>query len=144
MGWNGSLQRYRHKAFDASLSSGVRNRRASIAGGQKQLFPYCRNPSYLQELQEPELQLEHPEEVCFSTPLMPKVENFFTTFSETHSGHDTVVFPKTSFSNSRPQAEHLYSKMGIFLLRYCCDLSGRDGSPAVHLASIDAYFFIIT
>ena len=69
---------------------------------------------YLQELQEPELQLEHPEEVCFPAPLMPKVENFFTTLSEVHSGHDTPVFPKTSFSNSRPHAAHLYSKMGIF------------------------------
>jgi hypothetical protein len=72
---------------------------------------------YLHELQEPELQLEHPEDVCFSTPLMPKVENFFMTLSEAHSGHDTVVFPKTSFSNSRLHAAHLYSKMGIFILR---------------------------
>jgi hypothetical protein len=39
---------------------------------------------YLQELQEPELQDEHPEDVGFSTPLMPNTENFFSTFFELH------------------------------------------------------------
>jgi hypothetical protein len=72
----------------------------------------------LQELQEPELQVEHPEEVCFSPPLMPKSENFFTTSAEVQWGHETVAFPKTSFSNSRPHDEHVYSKIGIFLLRF--------------------------
>jgi hypothetical protein len=73
---------------------------------------------YLQVLQEPELQLEQPDEVCFSTPLMPKRENFLTTSSEVQPGHKTDVFPKTSFSKSSPQEEHLYSKIGIFPLRF--------------------------
>jgi len=73
---------------------------------------------YLQVLQETELQLEQPAEVCFSTPLMPKRENFFTTSSEVQPGHKTDTLPNTSFSNSRPQEAHLYSKIGIFLLRF--------------------------
>jgi hypothetical protein len=73
---------------------------------------------YLQELQEPELQVEHPDAVCFSPPLMPKRDNFFTTSPEVQLGHEMVVFPKTSFSNSRPHEVHVYSKIGIFLLRF--------------------------
>ena len=68
---------------------------------------------YLHELQEPELQLEQPEDVCFSTPLIPNVENFLTTLSEEQFGQATRVFPNTSFSNSRPHAAHLYSNIGI-------------------------------
>jgi hypothetical protein len=86
----------------------------------------------LQELQEPELQLEHPEEVCFPTPLMPKVENFFTTLSEVHSGHDTPVFPNTSFSKSIPHAAHLYSKMGIFFSGNV--VIDRQGQPSSYAA----------
>jgi len=73
--------------------------------------------SHLQELHEPELQVEHPDDVCFWTPLMPKVENFFTTSTDVHPGHDTLVFPKTSFSNSSPQEGHLYSNIGMSILR---------------------------
>lgn len=83
----------------------------------------------MHELQEPELQLEQPEEVCFSTPLIPKVENFFTTSPDEQFGHDTEVFPKTSFSNSSPHEAHLYSKMGIFFLRQD-SVSGRPAGPS--------------
>ena len=78
----------------------------------------CEVSFYLQELQEPELQVEHPEEVCFSPPLMPKSENFFITSAEVQLGHETAAFPKTSFSNARPHDVHVYSKIGIFLLRF--------------------------
>jgi len=67
----------------------------------------------LHELHDPELHPAQPEEVCFSTPLIPNVENFFTTLSEVQFGQDTADEPNTSFSNSRLQAEHLYSKIGI-------------------------------
>jgi hypothetical protein len=62
-----------------------------------------------QEVQPAE---ELPEK-GFSTPLMPKVENFFVTSAPSHLGHLTSVEPKTSFSNSSPQEPHLYSKMGM-------------------------------
>jgi len=54
------------------------------------------------------------EDTCFSTPLMPKTENFFLIFWELHFGHETSGFvPETSFSNSFSQFWHLYSKIGI-------------------------------
>jgi host factor-I protein len=74
----------------------------------------------LHELHELELHDEQPEEVCFPPPLMPKTENFFVISSELQAGQHTIVLPKTSFSKSAPQEEHLYSNIGIrkFLLPY--------------------------
>ena len=72
------------------------------------------------ELHEDELHEEQPEteEVCFSTPLIPKRENFFLMFFELHVGQAIAGFePETSFSNSFPQPSHVYSKIGIFCLR---------------------------
>lgn len=63
------------------------------------------------------LQLEQPAEEVpakgFSTPLMPNRESFFSTSPEPHEGQLTAWEPITSFSNSLPHEEHLYSKMGI-------------------------------
>lgn len=73
------------------------------------LFLY---PQVLQELLLQELQPELPPPL-FSTPLIPKVENFFLTDSELHLGHLTIVLPKTSFSKFSPQSLHLYSNIGI-------------------------------
>ena len=68
----------------------------------------------LQELQEDllhEEQPELPEDVTgFSTPLMPKSENFFVMFLELHFGQATSGFaPDTSFSKLYLQALHVYS-----------------------------------
>jgi len=41
----------------------------------------------LQELHELELHDEHPEDVGFSMPDMPKTESFFLTFSDLQKGH---------------------------------------------------------
>jgi len=65
-------------------------------------------------LQEDELheeQPEPPEEVTgFSTPLIPKRENFFLIFFDPHFGHETSgLDPETSFSKSSEQSLHLYS-----------------------------------
>jgi hypothetical protein len=78
---------------------------------------------YLQLPQLPELQDEH-DALCFRTPFMPKVENFFETFSELHCGQMTAAAPNTSFSNSSPQAEQVYSKIGIG-----CSLQDRAYAP---------------
>jgi hypothetical protein len=48
-----------------------------------------------------------------SVPVAQKTENFFFTFSELQCGQVISWFPKTSFSNSSPQLQHLYSKIGI-------------------------------
>jgi hypothetical protein len=66
----------------------------------------------LQELQVDLLQVPHaePAEVTgFSTPLIPKRENFFFTSKEPHEGHFTSLLPETSSSNSSEQAVHVYS-----------------------------------
>jgi hypothetical protein len=57
----------------------------------------------------------HPEEEeeDFSTPLIPKTENFLFTFFDLHLGQLTLREPKTSSSNSCPHASHMYSNMGI-------------------------------
>ncbi len=70
--------------------------------------------SYLQEEQEfLEQELFEGQEAVpakgFSTPLIPKTESFLTTSAESHSGQAGVFEPKTSFSNSMAQEEHLYS-----------------------------------
>jgi hypothetical protein len=49
----------------------------------------------------------------FSTPLIPKTENFFVTSLEPHFGQETSFETKTRTSNSSLQAGHMYSKMGI-------------------------------
>ncbi len=69
---------------------------------------------YLQDLQEDELQElqpDPPDDVTgFSTPLIPKRENFFVTFLELHFGHETSgLVPETSFSKSSEHSSHLYS-----------------------------------
>ena len=69
---------------------------------------------YWQDLQDDELQELHPDPpddvTGFSTPLIPKRENFFVTFLELHFGHETSgLVPETSFSKSSEQPSHLYS-----------------------------------
>jgi hypothetical protein len=79
--------------------------------GESLLSPELRSVvqgTYLHELHEEELQEVHPE-VCFSTPLIPKTENFFLTFRDLHFGQVTLWLPKTSFSNSSPHLSHWYS-----------------------------------
>jgi hypothetical protein len=44
---------------------------------------------------------------------MPNTDNFFTTLPELHAGQTITALPKTSFSKSDPQAEHLYSNIGM-------------------------------
>jgi hypothetical protein len=84
---------------------------------------------YLHELHEPELHDEQPEEGCFSTPLMPNIENFLITSAELQAGQHTCVLPKTSFSKSDPQDEHLYSNIGmcqlLLLIFFIIAWSGR-------------------
>ena len=65
-----------------------------------------------------EVQPELPdEETGFSTPVMPKRENFFVMFFELHFGQETSGFvPETSFSKSSVQSLHLYSYIGIWLI----------------------------
>jgi hypothetical protein len=70
----------------------------------------------LQVLQEDELHEVQPEpdETCLSTPLIPKVENFFLMFLELQPGHVTFgLAPATSFSNSFLQSRQVYSNIGI-------------------------------
>jgi hypothetical protein len=56
----------------------------------------------LQEDELHEVQLEL-EETCFSTPLIPKTENFFLRFFELHFTHETsALYLETNFSNSSP------------------------------------------
>lgn len=62
----------------------------------------------MQELQEPALQEEQPDEER-STPLMPKTENFFLTSSDPQATQYTFCAPNTSFSNSFPHFVHVYS-----------------------------------
>jgi hypothetical protein len=69
--------------------------------------------SHLHELHEPALQEEQLDDVCLSAPLIPKTENFLITSAELHEGQETELFPKTIISKSAPQAEHLYSNIGI-------------------------------
>lgn len=72
--------------------------------------------NYLHVLQDEELQDVQPdvEETCFSTPLIPKTENFFFMFFELHLMHLTSgLLPETSSSNSVPQSLHLYSNIGM-------------------------------
>lgn len=60
-----------------------------------------------------EVQPEADPEKGLSTPLIPKVENFFLTLSDEQLGQVTATLLKTSFSNSLLQALHKYSKIGI-------------------------------
>ena len=76
----------------------------------------CQLSFYLQELHEPPLHVEHPADVPFSTPFRPKRESFFVTWWEPQFGQSTALIPNTSFSKSRLQAEHLYSKIGMDVL----------------------------
>lgn len=69
---------------------------------------------YLQEVQELfEQELFEEQELDpakgFSTPLIPKTESLLITSLESHPGQAGVFVPKTSFSNSLAQEEHLYS-----------------------------------
>lgn len=66
----------------------------------------------MQELQEPELHEEQPDEEC-STPLMPNTENFFFTSSDPQCRQKTFRSPNTSFSNSCPHFMQVYSYIGI-------------------------------
>jgi len=62
------------------------------------------------------LQEEQPEEDPangFSTPLIPKTENFFFTSSEPQDGHVALREPIARNSKSFSQDTHLYSNMGM-------------------------------
>lgn len=68
-----------------------------------------------------QLPLEQPEQPPFdgaeltkrSPDLQPKIENFFSTFSEPQVGQSIrASFPRTNFSKSAPHIRHVYSKIG--------------------------------
>jgi hypothetical protein len=72
------------------------------------------NPGHLQVLQLVLLQEVQPDETAvpargLSVPAEQKTENFFLTSFDLHLGQFTSWFPKTIFSKSSPQPEHLYS-----------------------------------
>jgi hypothetical protein len=95
---------------------------------------------WLHVLHEPELQDEQPEEVCFSMPLIPNTENFFTISAELHAGQQTMVSLKTSFSKSVPHDEHLYSNIGICLVLSVGCMHERN--IAAHASVPDTYYNI--
>jgi hypothetical protein len=65
----------------------------------------------LQEEDVHDEQPEPPDDVTgFSTPLIPKRENFFVMLCELHRGQSiSGLEPETSFSKSSEQSLHVYS-----------------------------------
>ena len=63
-------------------------------------------------MQDPQL-VAVPDDLPPPAMILANVENNFSTEVFPHSGHETSLLPKTSFSNSFPQSLHRYSNIGI-------------------------------